>query len=465
MSVSSPLPFIGGFVHGGTSGSILFIDSSGRLTQDNANLFWDDTSNFLGIGTNAPSFQMHLVPPAGATRALATDYTDTTYPGSGNGVTELDRGLWSLNPVLSNASGVGENAVAFSLAPSVSDFVCSSGGTFAMGLSEIFKFGLGAGDDGTAVAFGLRFFIQSQGTSGSSFNTLIGANGGVDHRSADVVTGATGVQGNIICGSGAGLMTTGNAFNVATNIGGSGITSLRGLRVNNPSGAAAIGTFHGVSIAAITRGTTIVGVSSGITAASGRYGLDFASAQSRHVGNFAIGAATDPTAKLHINAAQGTGAGTGQIKLTSSASVMGTPEAGAFEFTTDDLFFTITTGPARKAFILDDGTRLTSGRVPFAFTNGRLVDSSLFTFSTASGLTLSALNLITDTTTGMKIGTGTTQKLGFWNATPVVQSTGWTTSNVTTDKVLDANSTTLDEVADVLCTLIEQLKTYGILGA
>jgi hypothetical protein len=38
--------------------------------------------------------------------------------------------------------------------------------------------------------------------------------------------------------------------------------------------------------------------------------------------------------------------------------------------------------------------------------------------------TLSAVNLITDTTTGMKIGTSTSQKLGFFNATPIVQPTG-----------------------------------------
>lgn len=43
------------------------------------------------------------------------------------------------------------------------------------------------------------------------------------------------------------------------------------------------------------------------------------------------------------------------------------------------------------------------------------------------------------------------------------ESQGWTTSNVVTTKDLDANSTTLAEVADVLCTLIELLKTKGII--
>lgn len=48
-----------------------------------------------------------------------------------------------------------------------------------------------------------------------------------------------------------------------------------------------------------------------------------------------------------------------------------------------------------------------------------------FTFSDNvainGSLTLSAQNIVTDTSTGMKIGTGTTQKIGFFNATPVAQ--------------------------------------------
>lgn len=42
-------------IGGMTTGSIIFADSSGRLGQDNANLFYDDTNNRLGVGTNAPS--------------------------------------------------------------------------------------------------------------------------------------------------------------------------------------------------------------------------------------------------------------------------------------------------------------------------------------------------------------------------------------------------------------------------
>lgn len=46
---------IGGAVTGGTAGSILFVDPTAILAQDNANLFWDNSNNRLGIGTTTPS--------------------------------------------------------------------------------------------------------------------------------------------------------------------------------------------------------------------------------------------------------------------------------------------------------------------------------------------------------------------------------------------------------------------------
>jgi len=38
-----------------TQGSVPFIGTSGALLQDNANFFWDDTNNRLGLATNAPT--------------------------------------------------------------------------------------------------------------------------------------------------------------------------------------------------------------------------------------------------------------------------------------------------------------------------------------------------------------------------------------------------------------------------
>ncbi len=46
---------IGGSVAGGRTGSILFVGANGTVQQDNPNLYWDDATNRLGIGTTAPT--------------------------------------------------------------------------------------------------------------------------------------------------------------------------------------------------------------------------------------------------------------------------------------------------------------------------------------------------------------------------------------------------------------------------
>lgn len=81
------------------------------------------------------------------------------------------------------------------------------------------------------------------------------------------------------------------------------------------------------------------------------------------------------------------------------------------------------TGNASTATALQ--TARTIGGVSFNGTANITVASATGGFAiSGGGLTLSAQNLVTDTTTGTDIGTSTTQKLGFFGVTPVVQQTG-----------------------------------------
>ncbi len=83
---------------------------------------------------------------------------------------------------------------------------------------------------------------------------------------------------------------------------------------------------------------------------------------------------------------------------------------------------------------------------------------------TSDGITMGdAKDIVLNTTTGTKIGTGTTQKLGFWNATPVVKpATGGAASTFVANTSLIANDTaTFDSYT--IGQVVKALRNVGIL--
>jgi len=71
---------IGDTITGATEGSVLFAGAAGILAQDNANLFYDDTNNRLGIGTASPQVALHISENS-LDEILRIESTDPT-PGS-----------------------------------------------------------------------------------------------------------------------------------------------------------------------------------------------------------------------------------------------------------------------------------------------------------------------------------------------------------------------------------------------
>ena len=113
--------------------------------------------------------------------------------------------------------------------------------------------------------------------------------------------------------------------------------------------------------------------------------------------NGQLGLNITPTAWITLPAGTAT-AGTAPLKLTTGTSLT-SPEVGAIEFTTDSIYFTITTGAARKEIALSEG--LTSGRVTYATTNGRLIDDANLTYN---GATLSSIDFNMPATTSSSAG-------------------------------------------------------------
>jgi len=154
-----------------------------------------------------------------------------------------------------------------------------------------------------------------------------------------------------------------------------------------PTGAASgdlTGTYPSPTLAAVTTATTLGSATKSVTVTVDAKGRVTALTENTIT-------ATDAT-KLPLAGGTMTGtlvlrtgsatAGTSPVKFVSG-SLLTAPEAGAVEFLTDDLLFTISTGTARKRLALCDAA-LTSGRVPFATTNGRLLDSANLTYADAT---------------------------------------------------------------------------------
>lgn len=69
---------IGDAIGSSSIGSVLFVGAGNVLQQDNANFFWDDTNNRLGIGTAAPSATLHVKDTEAFTTAVRLEHTATS---------------------------------------------------------------------------------------------------------------------------------------------------------------------------------------------------------------------------------------------------------------------------------------------------------------------------------------------------------------------------------------------------
>jgi hypothetical protein len=145
-------------------------------------------------------------------------------------------------------------------------------------------------------------------------------------------------------------------------------------------------------------------------------------------GNCAIGTNTTPTARLHLPAGTAT-VNTAPLKFTSGP-LLTTAVAGTIEFLTDKYYMTITTGAARKESTLND-IALTSGRVPFSTTNGRLTDSANLAYTSGTGLLVTDNLKLQVAGNGIYIkeGTNATSGLATLVAGTVVVNTTKVTAN------------------------------------
>jgi hypothetical protein len=100
-------------------------------------------------------------------------------------------------------------------------------------------------------------------------------------------------------------------------------------------------------------------------------------------------------------------------------------------------------------------------------TGGLVIGGDTNLYRSAADTLRTADSLVVDTNltvSGNASVGGSGGSIGFYGTTPVARQTGYTISNVTTDRTYNADSTSLNELADVVGTLINDLKSVGIIG-
>jgi len=230
-----------------TAGSVVFAGASGVYSQDNANLFWDDANNRLGIGIATPAYPFHV--SGGSNQILGfyknTDATNVSYIT----VRDKDDLYLNLGRVSSSACFIGyADALRFQQGATLHGLFDASG-NFAVGTSTTgfnsaglpLVVGSGSGNTGMTIFSGnassgsIHF---ADGTSGSdSFRGFInynhstnsmqfGADAGEDmriHSSGGVSIGnttdpgATNLSVNGVIKIGTNQAVNGPAFSVYSN--------------------------------------------------------------------------------------------------------------------------------------------------------------------------------------------------------------------------------------------------------
>ena len=331
------------------------------------------------------------------------------------------------------------------------------------------------------------FFMNSavQLGTGVTITNLIGGQFNVSAGSTDVAA-ISNVIGNQIVANGnltassTGVMFAGLQVQVSPRV--QAFTDVYGINIikstGSNSGIATNAYAINIGSTVFSAATTWIGLN--IPVVSGpslQKGLSIGDMQNCIVGALALGTSSTITlAQMLYLAANSTTKA--QVLFTTTGALLTTPVGGTLEAVGDDLYYTIATGPARKKIVLDDGTALTAGRVPFAGTNGRLTDDADMTFATdtltitkIAATTLTGLltfadtiNIAFNTGTGTKIGTGATQKIGFWNAAPIAQPTTAIAAAtfVTNTSLIADDSATFDGYT--IGQVVAALRATGILA-
>jgi hypothetical protein len=171
-----------------TTGSVVFAGASGIYTQDNANFFWDDTNNRLGIGTASPSALLNIS-GSSATSVLNAFTIVNTESGAGVSITgtgtTFSNAGWITVTDAAYIRSAGASSNGMILHTPAGPLMFATGSAEAMRIDSSGNLLFNSGYGSAATAYGCRAWVNFNGTG----TVAIRASGGVSSIS-DNGTGA-----------------------------------------------------------------------------------------------------------------------------------------------------------------------------------------------------------------------------------------------------------------------------------
>ena len=273
-----------------TPGSMLFSGTGGLVSQDNSNLFWDDTNNYLGIGSNIPTEKLY-VNGNGIIKnhvSIGNDSTiDKDYPLGGS-MSSLIDGREAVTD-LSTKTMVNGNYYALTLNPAAPV---------------------------TSAVYGSNFEIYTDSANTEDYGTLEAAWNYVGHQGSGTVGSAYGTENHLDNTQGT-IDTAIPTYNVLVNRSGATVGDFYGnyIGYSNVVG----GTINNAYLLYISQGlnTGTVTNNYGIyledqTVGANSYAIYSAGGKSYHAGNLGLGVVI-PTQKLDVD---------GNIRLAKQGDLM-----------------------------------------------------------------------------------------------------------------------------------------------
>lgn len=332
---SSPT-FAGLTLSGMTAGSVIFAGTSGVLSQDNSNFFWDDTNNRLGIGVNS-SLTAKLQTTIGSAteiglllRAAASQSANVVEleNSSSNNMTIFDsRGLLGM---LQTASTISATAELVSV-PAVTHTVSAAVGVSGYRSQATLNFSVTSGLANNFF-FDNTAYKNDPGLVGGTLGSIRSFAAGNTFTADTNTWSISNIQGFLdnktLSRTNSGTLSVTNIFHYRA-----GLTINTGTTLDNRIGfqvlaATVSGTFTTDHIAFdcadLSGGSNIVALRSQMTSGSGKWAImSEGSAASAHVGLFRFGDTAAPTAMIDLAGAQAN-----HIRMAGSTSDPATPTVG-----------------------------------------------------------------------------------------------------------------------------------------